>query len=437
MSSCSKANGDDLPPDVLYEIFIRLPLKQLYEFRCVSKLWNSLLSNPSFVRKHKVFKPWTIVYDRDEFSSRYPQQVFQTYSPNLHNNFINDHDGFSFQFLLKLDGSHALISKCEKQRESDNMVAPKVQLLASCVNGLVLYMLCPSIELFINGNLTLNVCNPLTKQCVSLPPRPSSLYWDFVSLVSESSVTSNYKVVCSYTASRNNITTLEIFSSDTGEWRSYLTYEVDKYKPIRSGFHSNMVICSGVLYWTDNLYRTNISDESDDADYELGVTACNLENKEIPKDTIWLIHLPEDIKRPAGGFFGVSEGSIYYGNVIHTTSNLRGFLSVWLLEDYSNGGWGWQSVHKNVEMKIHHINPYFDDFLFKFFCYLHPEDRNVIIVVETRFCLAYDISTRTYEVLRASPIPSSLVHTYPSFLPPLLITPKPTRIPLLLPSLEE
>ncbi|KAM0923939.1 hypothetical protein ACQ4PT_005201 [Festuca glaucescens] len=42
-----------LPPDVVFDILSWLPLKSLCRFRCVSREWRALISNPAFVAAHK------------------------------------------------------------------------------------------------------------------------------------------------------------------------------------------------------------------------------------------------------------------------------------------------------------------------------------------------------------------------------------------------
>ncbi|PWA71275.1 F-box domain-containing protein [Artemisia annua] len=44
--------GSNIPDDVLWDILIRLPAKTLARMRCVSKSWNALLSQPSFINSH-------------------------------------------------------------------------------------------------------------------------------------------------------------------------------------------------------------------------------------------------------------------------------------------------------------------------------------------------------------------------------------------------
>lgn len=41
-----------LPNEVLVDILVRVPVKSLLRFRCVSKQWNSLISSPAFINTH-------------------------------------------------------------------------------------------------------------------------------------------------------------------------------------------------------------------------------------------------------------------------------------------------------------------------------------------------------------------------------------------------
>ncbi|KAJ9553812.1 hypothetical protein OSB04_017857 [Centaurea solstitialis] len=51
-SSQQPTSMENLPNDILLNILIRLPAKQLGQMRCVSKPWEFLLSQPSFVKSH-------------------------------------------------------------------------------------------------------------------------------------------------------------------------------------------------------------------------------------------------------------------------------------------------------------------------------------------------------------------------------------------------
>ncbi|KAG2694674.1 hypothetical protein I3760_08G155600 [Carya illinoinensis] len=43
---------NNLPKDLIIEILLRLPVKSLVRFRCVSKQWFSLISDPRFAKVH-------------------------------------------------------------------------------------------------------------------------------------------------------------------------------------------------------------------------------------------------------------------------------------------------------------------------------------------------------------------------------------------------
>jgi F-box interacting protein len=45
-------SSECLPDEVVYDILTLLPVKSLIRFRCVSKSWNLIISNPIFIKKH-------------------------------------------------------------------------------------------------------------------------------------------------------------------------------------------------------------------------------------------------------------------------------------------------------------------------------------------------------------------------------------------------
>ncbi|XP_044491017.1 F-box protein At5g62510-like [Mangifera indica] len=60
LASSSSSKSKSIPPDLIFDIFTRLPFKSLIRFRCVSKRCYSIVPNPSFVNLHAIrfpFKP--------------------------------------------------------------------------------------------------------------------------------------------------------------------------------------------------------------------------------------------------------------------------------------------------------------------------------------------------------------------------------------------
>ncbi|XP_052116838.1 F-box/kelch-repeat protein At3g06240-like [Arachis duranensis] len=48
----SKSIHDTLPLELIHRILLRVPLKHLGRLKCVSKLWNTLISDPHFAESH-------------------------------------------------------------------------------------------------------------------------------------------------------------------------------------------------------------------------------------------------------------------------------------------------------------------------------------------------------------------------------------------------
>ncbi|KAL4571614.1 hypothetical protein LXL04_018377 [Taraxacum kok-saghyz] len=80
------ATMDDLSEDVLSNIFIRLLAKQLAQMRCLSKSWNTLLSQSSFIKSHlnrsiKNNDPVLLIFN-ELFPSNKPFTAHPSRSPN-------------------------------------------------------------------------------------------------------------------------------------------------------------------------------------------------------------------------------------------------------------------------------------------------------------------------------------------------------------------
>ncbi|XP_026437392.1 putative F-box protein At1g47300 [Papaver somniferum] len=163
-SSCSAIKEDGLPEGILFEIFLKLPWKSINRFKCVSKVWLSIISDPNFMKnKFKTLfiepKPWVIFSNHVIPNQHHPSDIIIP-SRLFHTQFMSSgnelsgYDGFSFNFLRKSYGSDA-------QHRILHVLASR--------SGLVL---CSVIN-YSKESTDYFVCNPITNESVSLPPPPT------------------------------------------------------------------------------------------------------------------------------------------------------------------------------------------------------------------------------------------------------------------------
>ncbi|CAH9098733.1 unnamed protein product [Cuscuta epithymum] len=72
---------DDIPSDIIEEILSKLPVRSLLRFRCVSRPWKSLISEPWFTRKHVtegIRRRPKLVFNHD--GHRHPEHKLYIYS---------------------------------------------------------------------------------------------------------------------------------------------------------------------------------------------------------------------------------------------------------------------------------------------------------------------------------------------------------------------
>ncbi|KAI8556187.1 hypothetical protein RHMOL_Rhmol05G0232600 [Rhododendron molle] len=72
----------NLPPEIIVEILLRLPVKPLLRLRCVSKSWRSLISNPKFAKTHLCLASVNTDYTNRRLilSSSYPRAAVKSCS---------------------------------------------------------------------------------------------------------------------------------------------------------------------------------------------------------------------------------------------------------------------------------------------------------------------------------------------------------------------
>ncbi|KAI9124708.1 hypothetical protein K1719_004630 [Acacia pycnantha] len=184
--------------DLLIEILIRVPAKSLIRFKCVSKRWLSIISQPEFCRRHALHHPSSKV-----------SGIFLRHTPGGTQS--------DFQFL-SLNSNYSVSPPTSLHFPSD---ANAIKILQSC-NGL---LLCSSLGKF-GTPRKYSVYNPTTRQFSVLPQSyplvRQSIAIFGVNLAFDPTRSPYYTVVCvRATVESCYFYQIMIYSSesDTGNWR--------------------------------------------------------------------------------------------------------------------------------------------------------------------------------------------------------------------------
>uniref|UniRef100_A0A2N9GCW1 Uncharacterized protein n=1 Tax=Fagus sylvatica TaxID=28930 RepID=A0A2N9GCW1_FAGSY len=200
--------------DLVAQILIRVPVKPLLRFKCVSKQWLSLISDSHFCHRHHHHTSLSTIFLR-----RTPS-LFQ-FIPLHH---THHHTTPPFTSLSFINHNE------------------KIKILQSC-NGL---FLCRSqIQ---NRDFSYYVCNPTTKHFSTLPPittnGPISIFG--VNLAFEPSKSPYYQVICVRSSDVSlYYYQIEIYSSKTRAWNPCGSPFVAPFDMV----FDNGVFWNGAFHW--------------------------------------------------------------------------------------------------------------------------------------------------------------------------------------------
>nr|XP_023925716.1 F-box protein At5g49610-like [Quercus suber]POE94117.1 putative f-box/kelch-repeat protein [Quercus suber] len=332
-----------LPDAVLSEIFYRLPCRSAFQFKSVSKRWFSLISDPYFVRcfihhRHQFSKsnssdsnsdPFTLVLQNCFSSTKNVLDLLVFPSDNSGDCVVGD-DFLNFLPCIK-----------RGVRKDYHYI-----ITASFNDLLLLYR---EVEEDFNLNFKPGfceycICNPLTKQWITLPHLPFNsnkgvivgFICDPYSCDKEQGCKTHahyrYKVVRFHpSACPNTKLHMQIFSSDTGEWcNSVVSLSPRGLKP--GSFiarNVGVVVCNAMMHLANYTYEglrgIVVFDPFNDAE------RCG--------------YIETPITFSYNGFVSISLG-VFRGHlrIIHQYL-AAGSFSIWELEDYDNGG-RWCLKHK-------------------------------------------------------------------------------------------
>ncbi|KAK9284438.1 hypothetical protein L1049_023611 [Liquidambar formosana] len=221
----SRSTLEILPCAIVIDILSRLPLKNIFHCRCVSKTWLNLLLSPDFARTHLMRSPSSLLLQWSKHRRKGGQSLF---SLDLKaTNVLHRSARLKFDFLLT------------KRRYN----------LSDSCNGLV--CLCDSVS-----HNPVCILNPLTGDYITLPQSQRRFEVDIPFCgMGFCPKTNQYKLirfVCRHTPPSPLSWEVEIFTLGTASWRS--TGCTPKSVPT-SGYYR---ISNGSLNWLD--FRLNSSE---------------------------------------------------------------------------------------------------------------------------------------------------------------------------------
>ncbi|GMJ08343.1 hypothetical protein like AT3G06240 [Hibiscus trionum] len=302
-----------LPIEIMVEILSRLPIKALCKFRCVSKPWLSLISDPLLAKSHlkKTIRNDLLYYQRKRvIISSYNLYSLEYESIGKDGRFdenlvaleldypLKDKPNGLAEFLpLKEDDEFAVIMNqdlqfCEIERNW-------VDILGSC-NGLV--CISPYED-------TLYLFNPSTRESRRIPDTPSGLPangycvfgfgFDFVN--------DDYKVV------RLGCGTVSVYSLRTDSWRMVCHF------PYYDNVRKSGVLLNGAIHW--------MTCYGDGADLKCVVAAFSLE-----KEVFLEMLAPNIVKYSFEFVLGVLNGCLC---VLHNHHQMHD--DFWVMTEYGVG----------------------------------------------------------------------------------------------------
>ncbi|KAJ7981184.1 F-box protein [Quillaja saponaria] len=325
---------DDIADDLLTEILLRIPIKSVFMCKCVSKRWLSLISDPFFpssytsLRGHNLTgHNWTLLTNHhNNITSHHNNLTWHEWS------LIRSHRKFKSKNTKKYTGSNVTI------KNHPDFLSPGFSLeflpveipypCGCCIlassNGL---LLCRGF-IVEAGRAVYYVCNPLTKQCASLPaslPSIPNMYVQ-VGFISDDK---GFKVVMispDYTGNSDSLN-YSVLSA------SYTCSELDEWKwrhvnssispPHNVWFlegNRPFVTYKGILHWQDKQNHRIIAYDTN-------------------TDTDHVVKLPTEKARHNQGLLGTCQGRLRYLEAAHDGIRSLCTWSVWSLLDYDGGIW--------------------------------------------------------------------------------------------------
>ncbi|KAL3505735.1 hypothetical protein ACH5RR_031117 [Cinchona calisaya] len=287
------------PQELITDILLRLPAKSIGQFRCVSKPWKSLLSNPQFIKSH--------LARQERSSSSHDQEKLILISSSDNSLVTLTFSSNNSSSSSTNDGVSKKISFSECQENWDKVVG-------SC-NGLVLVLTNKNSKFLIN---------PTTFELVKVPNFPLAL--DTLASFSMDgfgydSSSDDYKIVSlSYYDTDNEHepdcadTFVDVFSLKMRTWRRIEPSPYDHAVPeLASG-----VFLNGAIHWLACDTRSEGTPSV--------IAAFNLNSEEFVK-----VPPPSSLDK---GKFVFNKLVALEGCLGMVVDQYNGQIDVWIMKDY-------------------------------------------------------------------------------------------------------
>ena len=404
LSTCA-SRIEELPDDVLYEIVYRLPCRSAILCMSLSKHWFSLISHPYFIpgfihHRHQIGNHY---YSSEPFTfllQHYDKFMVLPSDNSSSESFIKDfgHSGSVVDFLKFL---------------------PPRRYNKFCIEASFndLLLVCNEVLQFCKSDGNYYICNPLTKQWLTLPRSPPMMssfnrpvLVGFICEPYEECITNTnyrYKVVRIHSLTQSDKTTqlwMEIFSSETNEWcNSFVESPRELYRFSFKSKRLGVVACNGMLHWADVDSRNGMTKGF----VVLDPQQCHLRYIDPP-----ILPIECFIS------FGVFQGRLrlFYSPISRLYDCRLGYcdcenngnngsnISVWELVDYDNTG-TWSLKHKVCYKGIiSECTTFFDKKVeeeeeiqgpVKFIAF-HQNDGDIVFLQFSNYIVSCNMRTRVY-----------------------------------------
>ena len=289
-----KMNPVSVPNDLVFGILTHLPVKSLLRFRCVCKSWRSMISDPSFVEAHQ---------------SRSASALL-----------------ISFPDMRDPDRKRTLF--CINEGEAHRIPGFSHWNISQSVNGLI----CIYGQYSPKQSHRVRVCNPSTREHVTLPPPIFSdpdLFFQCNSLGFDPS-TKTYKILRGWMADSWG-PKYEIFTLGSDAWR------IIKDAP-EALLDTRGICLNGTIYWTKA--------RAIEIDYSRVVMQNSMIAFHVGEEKFRWVPLP-----PAAPVWTSDTSSMIQigGHIVivdyqEVAKSISDVMIMWKLEDSLNGVWSQKRI---------------------------------------------------------------------------------------------